>query len=567
MNSILEKHLRSIYPKHNFLQLAQKIETIFPQINTKERDYQQLWDETDILLISYADTINNPKEKPLKVLKRFLDSHLKNTATLLHILPFFPFSSDDGFAVTDYEEVRSELGDWNNITDLSKSYKLMADVVINHTSSNHSWFQQFCSGTTPGKNYYKTENPKTNLSMVVRPRSNDLLQLKKTKLGNKYLWCTFSPDQVDLDFSNPDVLIEFLQIFKKYINYGIRIFRLDAVGYIWKEVGTKCINLPQAHEIIKLVRLLTDSLEENIILVTETNVPSQENLEYFGNGNEAHIIYNFSLPPLILHALLTGESKWLRHWMMGMPPSSRNCTYLNFTASHDGIGLRPLEGILPQLEIESIVSTVQKFGGRLTFRKHFGKDIPYEINSTFYDALKGTTRGVDKLQSKRFIASQMIMIALAGIPAIYLNSFFSAKNDTYLANKTQNNRSINRSKWSIEELEATLNDRNSPESFVFKYLLHALNIKKKQSAFHPNATQFTLHLNPGLFGFWRQSIDQKQSLFAITNLTSECVDLQLGDLNLFSYAKWVELLTDCSVDRNFEYNMAPYQTIWITNRS
>ena len=569
LKDILSRHIEFIYPHSNSSTLVEKICESFDisptTENKSERDY---WDENDSFLITYGDTILSEDKHPLQNIHKFLGDYLEKAITGVHILPYFPFTSDDGFAVSDYRAVRADLGDWEDIKDIGENYRLMSDVVINHASTSHEWFNQFLSDENPGRHYIKTSDPTEDHALVTRPRPSPLLIPFQTTAGEKHVWCTFGADQADLDFSNPDLLCEFISLMRFYINKGIRVFRLDAVGFLWKKSGTNCLHLPQTHEIIKLIRTLVDHLEDTILLITETNVPNHENLQYFGNGNEAHVIYNFSLPPLLVHALLTGRSTYLRRWMMAMPPSQDGCTLFNFSASHDGIGLRPVEGLLPEDEIAKMIDTIMGFGGRVTMRSYEGHEVPYEMNTTLFSALKGTIHGEDNFHVARFIASQTIMMSLEGIPAFYIQSLLASENDEARAAQAGHNRALNRTQWSAEDIDAAMSDENSPLFLIFYELKNRLEIRKKQKAFHPDATQFTLHLKPGMFGFWRQSLDRKQSLFVVTNITHEEKLLSLRDMNLYQQAQWKELLSNTIVDPSDEVlTLSPYQSIWITNVS
>ena len=567
LQDILTKHIELIYPDLDAPALATRLCAIFnlaPDRQAVRRD--NLWSQKDSFLITYGDSIVSDDRTPLQNTLHLMKDLLQGAISGVHILPYFPFSSDDGFAVKDYEAVRPDLGDWDDITEIGSQFRLMSDVVINHASAGHDWFQQFLADEAPGRDYIMTATPDDDVAQVTRPRPSPLLVPVQTRAGEKLVWCTFSPDQVDLDFSNPDLLCEFIRLLKFYIDAGVRVFRLDAVGFLWKQPGTNCLHLPQTHEIIKLMRTLIDHLDETVLLVTETNVPNHENVAYFGNGNEAHIIYNFSLPPLLVHALLTGESMYLRRWMMSMAPSQDGCAFLNFSASHDGIGLRPVEGLLPQEEVDKMIEAVQSFGGRLTMRAYQDRQVPYEMNTTLFCALKGTIDGADDLQVPRFIASQTIMMSLEGIPAFYVQSFLASENDEALAEKTGQNRSLNRKQWQAAEVDAGLADMSSPMARIFHELTRRLHIRKQQKAFHPDATQFTLHINPGLFGFWRQSLDRQQSLFVVTNITGDAKTLSLRDINLFANTQWVDLLRDEEVNpEDEELTLQPYQTVWISN--
>ncbi len=528
------------------------------------------WSENNIQLITYGDSIrSNGKEKPLVTLYRFLEKYLGDTITGVHILPFFPYSSDDGFAVIDYLQVNPELGDWDDIRRIALKFNFMIDLVINHVSSKHIWFQQFKEGSKPGCDYFIAVNPKQDLSAVVRPRSSPLLSTVETKQGTKSVWNTFSEDQIDVNFANPDVLLEFIKIILFYIELGTKYIRLDAVGFLWKRLGTSCIHLPETHTVIRLLREILQIVNPTVALITETNVPNRENLSYFGNRNEAHIIYNFSLPPLLLNALLQGKSDHLKTWMMHLRPAPRGCAYLNFTASHDGIGLRPAEGLLSLDEYESMLGMMQKFGGKISYRKKpDGSESPYEINISWFEAMKGTIKGEDEWQIERFLCSQIIMLGLEGIPAFYIHSFLATANDLENVAKTGQNRAINRCKWDYEALEALLNHSQSNQSIVIEELSRLVKIRRHQPAFHPNATQYTLHpLNRALFAFWRQSIDRDQSIFCIHNLSSECPKLVLSELNLTDTEPWCDLISKKVIENIYAtYTLKPYQCLWITNK-
>ena len=571
----LVNHLNVIYPDRNHDTLAEKIIAAFwPESGTKKivespLPGRKMWSEATTILITYGDTFVKKGEKPLKTLQHFLKTHLKKFIRCVHILPFFPFSSDAGFAVTDYEAVRKELGTWDDVNEIGKDFRLMSDIVINHASARGSWFQSYVAGNEKYyKDFFVTASPKDNLSLVVRPRPSPLLTAFNTKNGLKHLWCTFGSDQIDLNFANPNVLIEFVKIMRLYLDNNVRIFRMDAVAFLWKEIGTSCIHLPQTHEIIRLFRTLTDFYKEDVLIITETNVPNHENLTYFGNQNEAHIIYNFTLPPLLIQALLTGNGYYLKKWMIDMPPIKDGCAYLNFVAGHDGIGLRPVTGILMEDTLQEMIRTIRSFGGEISMRTdEDGKQKPYEMNISLYDALKGTVSGEDGLQRERFLASQTIMMALEGIPAFYIHSLLATPNDYDKFKKSTHKRCINRHQWDMDLLSSRLEDPKSDQSYIFNELKRLIEIRMAQKCFHPNATQFTLQLPDEFFGFWRQSLDRKQRTFCITNLTDKNLTLPLHYLNLYSGVKWVDLLTkqNCK-NRDQEAIFKPYQSMWITGR-
>ena len=568
--SRVSEHLSIIYPDLNTKKLASELIAEMGMGRNIQRPtpHRNHWDQGDAILITYGNTIQSSGELPLVTLSRFLDKYLKRQFTAIHILPFFPFSSDDGFSVIDYSTVNPSLGDWENIESISKKYKLMSDLVINHISSRSRWFENYKNGVKPGKDYFIEGNPSDDFSKVVRPRNSPLLTEVRTKAGIRHVWSTFSGDQIDLNFRNPNVLKEFVSIVRSYLNHGITIFRMDAVPFLWKQKGTSCTNLQPTHEIIKLFHTLIEYYFPSALIVCENNVPSNENLTYFGNANEAHVIYNFSLPPLLIYTLLTGRCSHLKNWMMSMPPAQSGTTYLNFIASHDGIGLRPLDGLISDDEVDKLVEKTKQSGGRVTYRKsREGSDKPYELNITLFDLLKSTfDSDEDNYSVERFLCAHSIMFALEGIPAVYIQSIFGSHNDLERLEHTQRNRSINRHIWNEFELEKELSDRQSPHARIFAELKRLLSIRKKQSAFHPNATQYTLHISDDIFAFWRQSINRDQSIFCISNVTATEKLINLRDINLINTDEWKDLIGGrLYFNIQEQLSLSPYQVLWISN--
>ncbi|SFD03393.1 sugar phosphorylase [Tropicimonas isoalkanivorans] len=565
--------LKQIYPNADQADLRERIVSAFwPEgavTRTRTRPpSNNLWNETDTLVITYGNSLVDGMHKPLDLLRHFLEKNVAGVISGVHILPFFPFTSDDGFAVTDYTTVNSNLGDWSDIRRISDEFKLMSDLVLNHVSSFSTWFQEYRQGHPPYDKFFFEASPDEDLSSVVRPRTSPLLREVSTVNGPRHVWCTFSHDQVDLDFRNPDVLLEFLRVIRLHVDNGVRIVRLDAVAFIWKEIGTSCIHLPQTHAIVRLIRLLFDYASEPLVLLTETNVPNTENLSYFGNMNEAHSIYNFSLPPLMLHAMLNGTSRALNRWQMAMPPAQLGCAYLNFTASHDGIGMRGAEGLITQEETDAIVGAIRDFGGLVSMRSlPGGGEKPYELNITWFDAMKGTVEGADDLQFERFLCSQTIVMALEGLPAFYIHSLLATPNDHAGVEKTGINRAINRHRWDYPTLREHLEDPDSIHARVLSEMKRRISVRIRQKAFHPNATQFTLHLGDDFFGFWRQSINREQSIFAIHNVTREHASIPTHAINLIGGEAWVDLLSGEEITANdAAIDFAPYQCRWISNR-
>ena len=527
-----------------------------------------LWSQRDIALITYGDSIVDGGSKPLKVLRDFCEKWLANCVTWVHILPFFPWTSDDGFSVLDYSSVNQALGDWNDISDIATDYRLMADLVLNHCSSRSAWFDNFKQGIDPGRGYFFTKGSSFDVSRVVRPRTSDLTMPVVTWEGEQQVWCTFSHDQVDFDFSNPDVLLEFTRIIRLYLDRGIRIFRLDAVAFTWKRSGTTCINLPEAHDLVRLLRSLIEWVQPDAIIITETNVPNIENLAYFGQRDEAHCIYNFALPPLLIHTLVEADSSRITRWLMSMPPAILGTTYFNFLASHDGIGLRPVEGLLSEGELDSMIDRLQENGALLSWREHAdGTRTVYEVNVSLFDAFKHSGEAVDGTLD-RMILAHAILLGLEGVPAIYLHSFLATNNDLSRVENTGHNRAINRHQWALDELTGLLNDAKSQHARCLQAIKQLIDMRQGQPAFHPNATQFTLNCGRSIFGFWRQSPDRAQSVFCLYNVTPTSTTIAAASLNLVGSDSWRDLISGETVDLFSEdlfIELAPYQAVWLTN--
>ena len=544
---------------------------ILELIKTFQKDYKfkkEIISEKSLLLISYGDNLKNKNEVPLKTLKNFFEKNLKNCFEILHILPFYPSSSDGGFSVTDHKNVNKDLGTWHDIRLLSKNASIMADLILNHSSIKGKWFNSFIKEKEDYKNFFFTIDDNFDFSKVIRPRDHKLIQIYNYKKKNNKLWCTFSHDQIDLNFKDPLVLIEFIEIVLLLLSKGVTTFRLDAVAFIWKKNGTSCVNLPETHEIVKLLRLIVNFINPHALIVTETNLPRKENLSYFGNNDEANWIYNFPLPPLILYTFLFEDSSKISGWSKSMPPAQINNAYLNFIASHDGIGMRPAEGILDNIILDKLFKRVKKNGGKFSFRKVESKNKVYEANITLFDALKRTDFDKDGIFAvERYIAAHSILLALEGVPAIYFNSLFGTSNDQNAFIKTGIKRNINRFKWDYSDLSKKLKNKNSLENIIYSKILKIISLRQKQIAFHPNATQYTLTLGNKLFGVWRQSIDRSQNIFAITNISSVVRELKLSKINLFENQLWFDLLKpDESLNNLKILKLKPFQTVWISNK-
>ncbi len=571
----VRKRLEQLYGEAAAPRLAQRLSVLADcyarSLHGRYRFSDSLWDQQDVVLITYGDMLFTAGETPLVTLRRFLAQRLKESIRIVHLLPFFPSSSDEGFAVIDYRRVDPALGTWRDVLAIGEDFHLMFDLVLNHTSSQSIWFKHFMNGLAPYRDYFIDIEADTDLSAVVRPRTSPLLTATQTPAGERFVWTTFSADQIDLNFASADVLFEFLDILLFYLQNGARIIRLDAVAYLWKQLGTSCIHLPQTHEVVKLLRDVLDMLAPDVLLLTETNVPHEQNVSYFGDGDEARMVYQFSLPPLLLHALHTGSARYLTAWASSLQDPPPGCCFLNFTASHDGIGVRPLEGLIPESELRELVDSVRRRGGHVSsYTRSDGSQSPYELNIGWYDALCEPEHRDSDEHVRRFLCSQALMLALKGMPAVYFHSLTATHNDPAGVQRSGQPRSINRKRWQAGELNDLLDDESTPTSRVFHEYTRLLRLRAQHPAFHPDGGQRVLQLDDGLFAIERSSPDGTEQLLCINNLTCRCQQLAVEAVGRTAAdGRWQDLISgqNHQADVADELTLQPFQTAWLAKET
>jgi len=527
------KNLKEIYEtkiaEKTYHRILKKLDK-FRKIETSSGRY--IFSEKDIVLITYADQFQFEDKKSLKGLEWFANSYLAGIFNTIHILPFFSYSSDDGFSVTDYYSVNPAFGDWSDIQALSKKFRLMFDGVFNHVSRKSKWFQSFLSNDPKYSGYFISIDPQADVSAVIRPRTSPLITKVQTNKGERYVWTTFSEDQIDLNFANAEVLLEIIDVLLFYVKQGAKIIRIDAAPFLWKELGTDCINRSQTHAIIKVIRAVLDFTAPQVALITECNIPFIENISYLGNvdlknglSDEAQLIYQFSLAPMVLHALISGDSTKLTKWVSSLP-SPHN--YFNLIASHDGIGLLPAQGILNDEDIDMLIKRTQRHGGKLSYRSDInGNRKVYELNITLYDFLNHPQSLHEKLDIARYLTSQIIMLELAGVPGVYVHSLFGSSNCTKCIKQTKEPRMINREKFNISQLKRSLSEETRSRIILEKYL-KLVSIRRSHSAFNPIALQKALYLDARIFSLLRKNTYTNESIMCISNMTPDAFSLEIN---------------------------------------
>ena len=549
-----------------------------PRVSSDNFNHGERFTERDIILITYGDLIKGNDLSPIKTIARFCDNYLEGNINTIHILPFFPYSSDKGFSVIDYSEVDPHLGTWEDILSLKPRYRLMFDGVFNHVSSRSRWFQEFLKGNPEFNDFFiafdsPEEISEEEMRLIFRPRTTPLLTPYETAHGTRYLWTTFSADQIDLNYHNPEVLMRIIEVLIMYVQRGADLIRLDAATFLWHELGTSCANLPQTHEIIKLFRDVLDIFAPHVALVTETNVPHRENISYFGDGtDEAQMVYNFALPPMVLYTFYREDATALTRWVEGLEKPSQACHFFNFLDSHDGIGLMAVRDILSRAEIDFIIKRARSHGSLVSYRiGPSGKKEPYELNITWFSALNREDSGEDiAFQVRRFVASRIIGLVLQGVPGIYLHSLIGTRNDIDAVLSTNSYREINRSIIDEDAIYRALHDPFSKISRINRELGRLISIRTRQKAFHPNASQRPLMLSPEVFSLYRVSPDGSQHILSLINISNRVshLDIPLEELDADSEI-WYDIVSgmEWMVDgERLHITLLPYDILWLTPR-
>jgi glucosylglycerate phosphorylase len=581
----MQDHLCFLYGRDQCRRLWEQLEAILRDFQARAphrgaRRAAAPLTERDAILITYADqfrehgTEGSPKTPPLQTLHELLTDTLHPPISGIHLLPFFPYSSDDGFSIINYTQVDPRMGTWADIGRLSRNYRLMFDAVINHVSRESAWFQRFLAGDPDYADWFITvepDEPTDWISKVVRPRARPLLTPVQTAKGETLVWTTFSDDQIDLNFAHPPVLLKIIEILLHYVEKGAEIIRLDAIAYLWKKIGTKCIHLEETHRIVKLFRYVLEAAAPGTILITETNVPHNENISYFGDGtDEAQMVYQFPLAPLVMHSIISSNARTLSTWASRLQTPSDQTTFFNFTASHDGIGIMPARGLLGEAQVQKLIDTTLKHGGRVSYRTDAnGSRSVYELNISFFDALSDPHADEPQAtQVRRFMVSQAIMLSLAGVPGIYVHSLIGSRSWQEGIKITGRERTINREKLSRSQIERELADPNSLRRQVYDSYHRLLEVRSANAAFHPQGTQRVLPLGESTFALLRTSPIGEQRVLCVHNVTEEVQSITLAPRNLGLAAKgrWQDLLSGdeyTGAGGGLVMDLPPYAVRWL----
>jgi len=526
--------------------------------------------ERDVIAITYGEIVSQSRRPPLEILHDLLLLFLRGVINTVHILPFFPYSSDRGFSVIDYKKVDPRLGTWDDIRSMHRHFRLMFDGVVNHISAESDWFREFLNGNPEYFDFFNSFETRDRISpehlrLIMRPRVSDVLTKYDTLRGPRWVWTTFSPDQIDLNYKNPRVLLRMFDVLLYYVRHGAGLLRLDAATYLWEELGTTCAHLEQTHAIIRLFRAAFDLVAPHTVLITETNVPQEDNFSYFGDGtNEAHMVYNFSLPPVVLHTFLSGDCTRLNRWVARLKTPSDQTTLLHMLDTHDGIGLLGGRGVLSDREIDNLVHTTLNHGGLVGYRTdRQGRQSPYELNIPWYQALNGfTPTDPIPLQVNRYLASRAVALVLAGVPGVYLPAVVGSLARVTNHAELDEPRSINRTLVTEEKLLERL---TSPESSYRQVMLRfrdMLAVRVSHPAFHPNAPQRIIESPASVFALERIHPDTGDPVWCLINVTARPQRFTLDSHPTL----WRDLLSARffrSPEALLHLHLAPYEVLWL----
>jgi len=560
----IKERLEAIYSQEDASEALILLKALIQKYKTKISSKEYHLSEKDTILITYGDQLQRPGEAPLKVLNNFLDEYLKGIINSVHILPFYPYSSDDGFSVINYTEVDPKMGSWKEVEEISDEYRLMVDGVINHISQYSDWFKAYLAKDPEYANFFVDLDPITDLSQVVRPRATPLLS-EFTDIEGKIhnIWTTFSRDQVDLNYANYKVLVAVIDVLFCYIEKGATLIRLDAIAFIWKEIGTSSVHLPQTHELIQLMREVLHEVAPEVIIITETNVPHQENISYFGSGeDEAQMVYNFALPPLLAHSVLNSDTNALTKWAQTLSLPTDKVCFFNFTASHDGCGMRPASGLLCEEEIENLVQNTIEHGGLVSYRDTPEGKKPYELNCSYIDILSHP-KDDKMLRIKRMLLTQAVTLAMPGVPGIYFHSLVGSKSYHEGVKLSGINRTVNREKFNYDRLVETLSDDNSIEKIIFTAYRRLISIRINEKSFNPFGSFEFLSVHKSVFAIVQGSLDEREYILALHNFSNQMISFSLPQS---IDAALCDLLSAQKISKeNRVVSMQAYQVMWLKN--
>ncbi|MCK5211812.1 sugar phosphorylase [Candidatus Parcubacteria bacterium] len=525
----------------------------------KSTNSDPIFSEKDVMLICYADHVQESGVKTLQTMRLFLRKYAKGIINRVHFLPFFDHSEFDiGFSVKNYNKVHEDYGDWEDIKKIGEDFSFMFDLVLNHASIQGDIANKQLAGDKNYKDFFLILDEKIDTAKVFRPRTHPLFTEVSTKDGKKYAWTTFSEDQVDWNFKNPKVLIEMIKTLLLYFENGAQAIRLDAVAYIWKKLGTACFDLEECHIVVQIFRDVFRECEPRAWAIAETVLPHEKNIEYLGNGqNESHFVYNFALETLLLHTFLEADTSVANEFFDRISNDfSEETSILNLSVSHDGLHVIPAKGVLNNKQMMAVAKDCEKKGAKVLYRTlegGKGKTEPYELNISYPSAIEGV---------EKYLASQAIQLALKGVPLIYLNNLIGAENWSEGVKKLGYSRAINRQKFDYKTLVKTLRSKNSRQAKIYTGYKKLLKIRTSEPLFSPSANQNILEIDKRVLAIHRSS--RSKNLIALTNVSDNMIELSSVKIkNILDKEKAINIIDNSKINIKDKIRLHPYSIMWL----
>ncbi len=522
-----KRFLAKVYPEDQVEYILEQAERLRQQNKLPSKYKGSLREKIthkDAALIIYANSIVDPegKEKPLVVLKEFIERFsLDEVITVIHILPFYPWDTDRGFSVKDYYKVDPAYGDWQDIKALAEKSRLMFDFVLNHASVEnplvqYALIERHIDKSDPQYSKYaeykdfviafdRDARPADDiLAKLTRPRPNPVLTpyivfrkgdadkiFYKAILGQRehapedaevigegWVWTTFSrpkrPDgsedtrQVDLNYANPKVLVEALKIMLFYVKQGASFLRLDAVGYLWKELGTPSVHHEKTHNILKFMREFLNITAPDVVFIAEVNERFDKVVEYLGEEDaiESDIVYQFTNFVLAVYSLFNQDPSVYADWYKKTKEVAGR-QFITVLGTHDGMGLKPLRGILSDDEIEEFAQRVVREHKALPNFAYLtgGKKIIYELCSTPWNLINGEGVFDEETAFRRYLMIFALGLMVKGLPAVYINGLVGAEN-YFPEQGLDENRTVNREVFAKDKLFAALESEGRPKKIL-----------------------------------------------------------------------------------------------------
>lgn len=508
--------------------------------------------------------------------------------TYLHLMPVFQSpegDNDGGYAVSSYREVDSELGTIEQLKELSSELRrhgisLALDFVFNHTSDEHDWATKALTGYEDYQEYYRMYSSRDlpdvfeESIVAVFPDEHPGCFTYRNRI-RKWVWTTFHNFQWDLNYENPTVFSRMVGEMLFLANVGVEVLRLDAVAFLWKEVGTRCENLPEAHLIIQAFNALVQIASPALVFKSEAIVHPDEVNKYIGK-DECQLSYNPQLMALLWNALATREVSLLRHAMEKRLAISSGCAWVNYIRCHDDIGWAFSDE--DALEINLNFNDHRKF---LTafytgqFPGTFGRGEPFQENPKTGDArVSGTTAslcGLEKglfeeneveidLAIRRVLLLHGILLTIGGIPLIYLGDELGMLNDydySHDSDKEGDSRWLHRLKFDWERAEER-SDSDTIPGRIYQGLLRLIQIRQQNRAFTNGETDIMDPGNNHVFGYFRH--DWNQNVLVLANFTENPQEVAAKRLRLLGLRKtFTDIVSGKTITAMQKLVLEPYQ--------